>query len=37
MTVEEQFKGTIEVSWEQGSGTDFTVVIPAASLVEEEL
>ena len=37
MTVEEQFKGSIEVRSEQGSGTAFTVVIPAASLVEEEL
>ena len=37
MTVEEQFKGSIEVRSEQGSGTAFTVMIPAASLVEEEL
>ena len=37
MTVEEQCKGSIEVRAEQGSGTAFTVMIPAASLVEEEL
>ena len=37
MTVEEQFKGTIEVESEQGIGTHFTITIPEASLVEEEL
>ena len=37
MTVEEQFKGSIEVRSEQGNGTAFTDVIPATSLVEEEL
>ena len=33
MTVEEQFKGTIEVESEQGNGTTFTITIPAVSLV----
>ena len=37
MTVEEQFKGTIEVESKQGTGTAFTITIPSVSLVEEEL
>ena len=37
MTVEEQFKGSIDVESEQGIGTTFTITIPATSLVEETL
>ncbi len=37
MTVEEQFKGSIDVESEQGIGTSFTITIPATSLVEETL
>ena len=37
MTVEEQFKGSIDVESEQGIGTTFTITIPVTSLVEETL